>query len=153
MASVASIAYTPADIEARPAGRYARVAVESAALVVGHGIAGDAKGRRGRRQLNVLLAEAVARLRAEGFKAAPGELGEQLVLTGLDPAALAPGARLRIGAEAVIEVTLPRTPCGRFERVQGKAKESADGRIGVMARVVAGGPIRVGDPVAVEPAG
>jgi hypothetical protein len=56
---VISISYTPADIERRPSDRYARVAVERARLVAERGIEGDAKGRGGARQLNVLLAEEV----------------------------------------------------------------------------------------------
>ena len=149
MAHLVSIAYTPADVARKPRDRYARVVVRAATLVVGHGIAGDVKGTRGRRQLNVMLAETVEQLRAEGFRAGPGELGEQLVIAGLPAAALVPGVRLRLGA-AVIEITLPREPCGRFARVQGRPKNTAAGRVGVLARVVIGGDIRVGDEVAVE---
>jgi MOSC domain-containing protein YiiM len=148
VAEVVSICFTPAGIERKPAGRYARVAVAEVALVEGHGIDGDAKGG-GRRQLNVMLAEVVTQLRAEGYRAGPGELGEQIVLAGVDPAALAPGARLRLGA-AVIEVVKPRTGCGRFEAIQGRSKESVAGRLGVMARVITGGVVRVGDAVLTE---
>jgi len=41
-----------------------------------------------------------------------------------------------------------RHGCERFEAIQGRPREQAAGRLGVMARVVVGGPIRVGDPVA-----
>jgi MOSC domain-containing protein YiiM len=152
-ARVVSIAYTPEDGDRRPPDHYARVPVESAELVAGHGIAVDAKGGSEKRQLNVMLAEAVAELRGEGFRTAPGELGEQLVLAGLDPAAVATGTRLRLGATAIIEVTLPRTGCNRFAHIQGKPKGSAAGRIGVMARVLTDGEVRIGDAVAVVAAG
>ena len=145
MGRVVSIAFTPEAGNRHPPDHYARAPVESVVLVAGHGIEGDAKGGRGRRQLNVMLAETVAELRAEGFRTAPGELGEQFVLAGLDPAEVVPGVRVRIGGSAVIEVTLPRTPCGRFATVQGKPKESGENRIGVMARVLTGGEVRVGD--------
>lgn len=147
MPHVVSVCYTPAGGAKRPADRYARVAVGEAVLVEGHGIDGDAKGGRGKRQLNVMTAETVGQLRAEGFRAGPGELGEQIVVAGLDEATLVPGARLFLGESAVIEVTMPRTGCDRFAHIQGKPKEATTGRLGVMARVVAGGVVRVGDAV------
>ncbi len=152
VAQIVSITGTPADVERRPADRYARVAVERATLQQGRGIEGDVKSRGGDRQLNVMRAETVAELREEGFRVAPGELGEQLVIAGLDADVLAVGGRLRLGASAVLEVTAPRTPCSRFAHIQGKSIEAARGRIGVMARVVQGGDIAVGGAVAVEEA-
>jgi MOSC domain-containing protein YiiM len=149
-ARVVSIVYRPPDA-GRPQDHYAREPVERARLVEFQGIEGDRKGGTGDRQLNVMLAESVAELQAEGFKAGPGELGEQIVISGIPAGALVPGARLRLG-EAVIEVGIPRTGCARFEAIQGKLKATAKGRLGVMARVVTGGEVAVGDPVEVLPA-
>ncbi|HKB01892.1 MAG TPA: MOSC domain-containing protein [Gemmataceae bacterium] len=147
MPHIVSITYTPAGVERKPADYYARVPVDRAALVEGQGIEGDLKGGRGRRQLNVMFAEALAGLAAEGRQVGPGQMGEQLVIAGLDPAAFAEGSRLRLGPTAVIEVTLPRTGCERFEHIQGVPKELVAGRLGVMARVVAGGEVALGDEV------
>ena len=144
---ITSIVYTPKDVERKPADHYARVPVERATLVEGRGIAGDLKGTGRARQLNVMRAEDLAELAAEGRQVGPGQMGEQLVIAGLDPAALAEGTRLRLGPTAVIEVGIPRTGCGRFEHIQKAVKESVAGRLGVMARVVAGGEIAVGDAV------
>jgi MOSC domain-containing protein YiiM len=147
---IVSITYKPPDVEQKPENRFARVAVEQATLVAGHGIAGDLKGRHDSRQLNVMLAETVAELRDEGFKTAPGELGEQIVISGLAIGAAVPGARIRLGGSALIELVYPRVPCGRFARLQGHSKDAARGRIGFMARVIAGGQIAVGSPVTLE---
>src|SRR5262249_37883715 len=94
--------------------------------------------------------EAVEQLRAEGFRTAPGELGEQVVVAGLDAAAVGTGVRLRLGAAAGVEGTAPRTPCDRFAHVQGRTVKAAWGRVGVMARVVRGGEVAVGDAVEVD---
>jgi len=145
--AIVSIVYTPASVERKPKDWYARVPLDHALLVEGHGIEGDLKGSRGQRQLNIMRAEAVAELDALGLQTKPGELGEQLIIAGLDPASLVPGARLRLGESAVIEITRPRTGCDRFEHIQGTSKESMDGRLGVMAKVVIGGEIRVSDAV------
>jgi MOSC domain-containing protein YiiM len=152
MAHIVSIAYTPEGVEQHPADHYARVALEHASLVEGRGILGDTKGKGGKRQLNIMRAETVAQLKAEGYRAAPGELGEQLVLAGLESGTLTLGARLHLGSTAIIEVTKARTPCGRFAHIQGRPQEAAEGRIGVMARVLTGGDIAVGDAVRVEAA-
>src|SRR4051794_7712783 len=103
-ATIVSIVYRPTHIEQRPADHYGRVPVERVRLVVGHGIQGDTKGSRGKRQLNVMQAEMVEQLQAEGFHAGPGGLGEQIVVAGLDADALAPGSRLQLGDSAIIEV-------------------------------------------------
>jgi MOSC domain-containing protein YiiM len=80
-------------------------------------------------------------------------MGEQIVVAGIDTAAVAVGTRVRLGA-AVVEVTLPRTGCSRFERIQGgRSKRSVTGRLGVMARVVEAGEVAVGDAVELLPAG
>ncbi len=148
MPQVVSIVYTPYPPGPRPQDRYERVLVERALLVENRGIEGDAKGQPGERQVNVMCAEVLADLAAEGFKTRPGELGEQVVIAGISAADLVPGTRLQLGG-AVVEVTLPRTGCARFEHIQGKTKQSVKGRLGVLVRVVTGGEIAVGDTVRV----
>jgi MOSC domain-containing protein YiiM len=148
MARIVSIVHTPEGIDPRPADRYARVPLEVAALEAGRGIVTDRKGARPERQLNVMAAETLAQLGAEGYRTAPGEMGEQLVVAGLDVNRLAAGARLQLGGAAVIEVLKPRTRCERLRQIQGCTPAHVAGRLGVMARVLVGGTIRVGDAVA-----
>jgi MOSC domain-containing protein YiiM len=95
-----------------------------------------------------MRAETLAELAAEGFKTGPGEMGEQIVIAGLDPAALIEGTRLRIG-EAMIEIGIARTGCARFESIQGRSRSEVKGRLGWMAAVVASGEVAVGDEVRV----
>jgi MOSC domain-containing protein YiiM len=149
MPTVTSIVYTPKHDYEEPADYYLRVPVSTAELVAGHGIRGDRKGSSPKRGLNVMSAEILAELAREGFKTGPGEMGEQLVIAGLDFATLSDGARLQIGEAATIEFTGNRTGCERFEHVQGQPRESATGRVGFMASVISGGRIKVGDSVSV----
>jgi MOSC domain-containing protein YiiM len=148
MGRIESIVYKPEDAEKLPEG-YTRIPLQEAHLVVGGGIEGDLKGRSHTRQLNIMSADTVRQLAEEGFGASPGQLGEQLTVADLDIDRLPIGAHLQIGESARVEVVEPRTGCGKFERYQGRTKEEATGRLGVMARVIAAGPIRVGDPVCV----
>ncbi len=147
-ARIISICYRPHLVELRPLDRFARISVARGRLVENHGIEGDTKGTSKARQLNVMSAEMVERLRHEGFRTAPGELGEQLVIAGLEQVIWSPGVQIRLGSSAVIEIGNPRTPCSRFAHVQGKSIKEAWGRIGVMARVICGGEVAVGDDAA-----
>ena len=130
-----------------------RLPLESADLVAGHGIRGDRKaGHHPDRQLNLLSTGWLAMAAAKGYRAAPGQFGEQLILDGIDLVTLPPGTRLQLGDAAVLEIVKGRTGCTRLEAAQGRTIAGL-GPIGVLARVITGGPIRVGDPVAVlEPA-
>jgi MOSC domain-containing protein YiiM len=112
------------------------------------------------RQVHLIHAELHQELRAQGFEVAPGQLGENVTTEGLDLLALPRGTILRFGTDgAAVEITGLRSPCeqintfrsGLLKRVIGR---DADGRLvrkaGIMSVVLSGGPVRPGDPVAVE---
>jgi MOSC domain-containing protein YiiM len=147
MIEIASMVYKPEDIVSDPEDHYARVPLTSATLIVGQGIEGDRKGGHPQRQLNLMSFETLQALGEEGFQTEPGQMGEQIVIRGLDVGRLAEGDGLQIGAQARVEIVSHRTGCERFEHLQGKSPRLAAGRMGVMAKVVADGVIRVGDPV------
>lgn len=150
MAEIVSIVYQPADFEyTGDKSDFMRQPLESAELVAGHGIRGDRKaGHNPDRQLNLLPADWLAMAAGLGFRAAPGQFGEQLITDGIDLFALPPGARLQLGEQAVVEVVKGRSGCSRLEAAQGKSIAGL-GPIGILARVIAGGQIRVGDPIVV----
>lgn len=147
MIRVSSIVYKPESMDPDPETRYLRTPVETANLVVGHGIEGDRKGGNPKRNLNIMSFETLEALREEGFSTLPGHMGEQIVVQGLDIGKLAKGDQLQIGGTALVEVISHRTGCRRFERIQGKTPELAAGRMGIMAKVITEGRIHVGDPV------
>ena len=154
MPQITSIVYQPRDQQyAEGAVDFMRLPLESAELMAGHGIRGDRKaGHHPDRQLNLLSTGWLAMAAAKGYRAAPGQFGEQLILDGIDLVTLPPGTRLQLGDAAVLEIVKGRTGCTRLEAAQGRTIAGL-GPIGVLARVIAGGSIRVGDPVAVlEPA-
>jgi len=145
--SVSSIVYKPESTASDPGDHYLRIPLDSANLVTGYGIEGDRKGGNPKRNLNIMSYETLEILHEEGFSTSPGQMGEQIVIRGFDVGKLAVGDRLQIGDAAIVEVINHRTGCQRFEHIQGKTPQQAAGRMGVMAKVVIGGLIRVGDPV------
>jgi MOSC domain-containing protein YiiM len=144
---IVSIVHKPEGIDPRPPDHYARVALQTATLEAGRGIVTDCKGSRPERQLNIMSLETLEELRARGYQTAPGEMGEQIVVSGIAVDPLAAGTLLHLGKEAVIEVLKPRTGCERLRQVQGCTPAQVAGQLGVMARVVVGGTIQVGDAV------
>ena len=90
---------------------------------------------------------------------APGELGENVTTRGVDLLGLPRGAVLRLGPDAVVEVTGLRNPCVQIDGLgSGLMRELVtrddDGRVvrraGVMAVVLVGGRVAPGDEVGVE---
>lgn len=84
----------------------------------------------------------------------PGWFGENLRLSGIDVNAARAGERWRIGETAIVEVTMPRSPCQTFARWVGGEDErgwvkrfGAAGRLGAYLSVIASGEIEAGDTV------
>lgn len=142
-------------------------------LIAGLGVEGDAhmgekaKHRHhvrkdpdaaNRRQVHLIQEELLDELRAGGFAVRPGAIGENVTTRGIDLLALPRGVQLRLGAEAVIEITGLRNPCRQIEAFEpgllsGVLGRDAQGHLirkaGVMAVVRAGGVVRAGDAIAV----
>jgi len=98
-------------------------------------------------------------LRAAGFDIVAGQMGENVTTRGIALLALPAGARLQLGASAVVEVTGLRTPCGQLDGIQAGLKAATLSRdehgglvrlAGIMSVVLTGGDVRPGDPILVE---
>ncbi len=115
------------------------------------------------RQVHLIHEELFKEVDAQGFKLAPGEMGENITTRGIDLLSLPEGARLHLGDSAVVEITGLRNPCVHIDRFQQglKAAMLATGengeiirKSGVMSIVIAGGDVGPGDTIRVEmPAG
>ena len=57
------------------------------------------------RQVHLIHAELHDELRAAGFEVGAGDMGENVTTRGVDLLALPVGTRLRLGADAVVEIT------------------------------------------------
>jgi MOSC domain-containing protein YiiM len=111
------------------------------------------------RQVHLIHAELHDELRAAGFTVGPGQMGENVTTRGVDLLGLPTGSRLRLGAEAVVEITGLRNPCAQLDGFQpglmaATLDRDAEGNLirkaGIMGVVIAGGTVRSGDPIAVE---
>jgi MOSC domain-containing protein YiiM len=111
------------------------------------------------RQVHLIHTELHNELRSKGFTIEPGAMGENITTQGIDLLALPAGTRLRLGREAIVEVTGLRTPCGQLNGVSEGLQAAVLGRdaegnvvrkAGVMSIVVAGGDVFPDDPIEVE---
>ncbi len=147
---------------------------DSIVLIAGLGVDGDAhlgttvkhRSRVARdpsqpnlRQVHLIHGELHDELATAGFEVRPGDLGENVTTRGVDLLALPRGTRLRLGADAVVEITGLRNPCLQIDRFQrGLLAEcvgrDAEGNVvrktGVMSVVLAGGIVRAGDTIEIE---
>ncbi len=152
---------------------FSKEPAERIELVAGHGVRGDAhfgttvkhRSRVARdpfqpnlRQVHLLHQELLDQLAAAGLAVRPGQMGENVTTQGLDILALPKGTRLRLGSEAVVELTGLRNPCAQIERFRpgllaAVSPRGADGSVlrlaGVMAVVCEGGWLQSGDEVQV----
>ncbi|HWP35659.1 MAG TPA: MOSC domain-containing protein, partial [Thermodesulfobacteriota bacterium] len=138
----------------RSGGGLPKIPVAGPVAIGPGGVDGDAQRHRqvhgGPDQAVLVYAQAdYDRWRAEGFVfPRPGAMGENLLIAGLEPAELAVGDHLVIGAVR-LELTAPRAPCANLAihhpDLPRLVRET--GRGGVYCRVLAAGRVAAGDPV------
>jgi len=151
--------------------RFSKANQDSIRLLAGLGVEGDAHlgvtvQHRSRvaqdptqpnlRQVHLIHSELFDELRPVGYRIGPGDLGENVTTRGVDLLALPTGTRLRLGPDAIVELTGLRNPClqidhfrdGLLKQVVGR---DATGRLirkaGVMAVVLESGEIHPGVPI------
>ncbi len=142
-------------------GGVAKTAIESATIGP-RGVIGDRQRTRlhhGRTWQAICLysSEVIERLQADGHPIAPGSVGENLTIAGLDWDSLRPNTLLRIGDDVLLETTVPAVPCkhnaqwfsdGDFNRIHHDHQPST---ARWYASVLQGGTIETGAPATIEP--
>jgi len=143
-------------------------------LLAGRGVEGDAHcgetvqhlylkrrdpSQPNRTQVHLLPVELFADVSPAGYRIAPGDLGENITTEGIDLRMLPLGTLLRIGDEAVVELTGLRTPCTQIDRFQpGLMKlviernemDKVFAKAGVMGIVMQAGDVAPGAAIRVE---
>ncbi|MDR3372773.1 MAG: MOSC domain-containing protein [Ancalomicrobiaceae bacterium] len=173
MAEASAVPPQVVAVAAHPAHAFSKPPKSEIHLLAGLGVEGDAHcgvtvKHRSRvaqdptqpnlRQVHLIHAELFDELAAQGFRVAPGVMGENVTTRGIDLLGLPRGARLTFGDGAVVEITGLRNPCQQLNDYQAGLTRAvldrdADGNLvrkaGIMGVVIAGGIIRAGDAIAV----
>ena len=126
--------------------------VESVELRVNHGIVGDAHAGEWHRQVSLLAAESIEKMRKMGLDVDSGDFAENITTEGIDLPALPVGTRLAVG-ETLLEVTQIGKECHTRCAIYHQAGDCVMPKEGIFARVITGGVVRPGDPISVVSGG
>jgi MOSC domain-containing protein YiiM len=109
--------------------------------VANHGLEGCAHANPPRREM--LLA---SKQHLDALDVQPGAIRENVTVEGVDVHGWPVGQRVRVGG-AVLEVTMVCDPCSRMEELRPGLRAEIDGKRGMLAHVVEGGEIALGDSI------
>ncbi len=123
--------------------------VASARLKTDFGIEGDAHGGDWHRQISLLAAESIAKMKAKGADVGPGDFAENITTDRIDLLSLDMGGRLRLGATAEIEITQFGKECHTRCEIFKQVGDCVMPREGIFAKVIKPGPIKPGDSIEV----
>jgi MOSC domain-containing protein YiiM len=111
------------------------------------------------RQVHLIHSELHDELAEKGFSISPCKMGENITTRGIDLLGLPTGARLKIGEQAIVEITGLRNPCAQLDGIQkglmaATLEKGLDGelirKVGVMCIVISGGDVKSGDKIEVQ---
>jgi MOSC domain-containing protein YiiM len=124
--------------------------VPSAELKENFGILGDAHAGTENRQVSLLAAESIEKMKAKGLDVEPGDFAENITTEGIDLSILKIGDKIKINADIILEISQIGKRCHRRCNIYYQAGDCVMPREGVFARVLKGGIVKAGDKVAVD---
>ena len=132
-----------------PAKGTQKKAVPSVHLIEDWGIENDAHAGKWHRQVSLLSHDKIEAFRARGAEVADGAFGENIIVEGIDFAALPIGTRFYCN-DVVLELTQIGKECHSGCEIFKKMGECIMPKQGVFTRVLHGGDIKAGDEFRVE---
>jgi molybdopterin adenylyltransferase len=109
--------------------------------IVGQGLEGCAHAHPPKREVLFVSKEHLDTVGVD-----PGAIRENLTVEGDDVEQWPIGQRVRAGA-AVFEITMVCDPCHRMDELRQGLRAELQGKRGMLARVVEGGEVAVGDEI------
>ena len=121
--------------------------VDAATAISAQGLEGDRScSVDNTRQVLVMDRETLDHLELK-----PGQIKENITTTGLDLSQTKAGEVFFIGDAVTMEVVGECEPCGKMDAIRPGLRELLGGRRGMLAMVINGGPIKIGDSIRIEP--
>ena len=120
--------------------------VQEATAISGLGLEGDRSAYEGNTRQVLFIDKSV--LDELGLE--PGQVKENITITGLDLSQTKAGQVFSIGEEVTMELVGDCEPCGKMEALALGLQDKIDGKRGMLAKVINGGAIKIGDTVRVE---
>ncbi len=127
-----------------------KAAIAEGMLNDNFGLVGDAHADCAtHRQVSLLATESIGKMRKLGLNLGPGDFAENLTTEGIDLVSLPVGTRLRIGKEAILEVSQIGKECHTGCAIRKQVGKCIMPVEGVFGRVIRGGVVRAGDEIRV----
>lgn len=121
--------------------------VQEATALSGLGLEGDRSARKGNmRQVLIMDNETLGK-----FGLVPGQIKENITVSGLDLSETVAGNVVFIGDEVTMEIVGECEPCHKMDAIRQGLQAELNHRRGMLCTVINGGPIKVGDNIRVEP--
>jgi len=121
--------------------------VDAATVISAQGLEGDRScSADNTRQVLVMDRETL-----DHFELKPGQIKENITTSGLDLSQAKAGEVFFIGDSVTMEVVGECQPCGKMDAIRPGLREQLGGRRGMLAMVINGGPIKIGDSIRIEP--
>ena len=120
--------------------------VQEANAISGLGLEGDRSAYEGNTRQVLLVDKAIL----DEADLNPGQVKENITVTGLDLSGVKAGQVLSIGASVTMEVVGDCEACGKMDAIRMGLKDSLDGKRGTLAKVLNGGAIKIGDSVNID---
>ncbi|MEG6616854.1 MOSC domain-containing protein [Peptococcaceae bacterium 1198_IL3148] len=121
--------------------------VGSGNLVIDFGLEGDAHGGKWHRQVSLLAIESIEKMQKMGLDVGPGDFAENLTTEGIDLVSLPIGTKVKIGDQAIGEVTQIGKECHHGCAIRQQAGDCVMPREGIFIKVLQEGKVKVGDKI------
>ncbi len=121
--------------------------VDTARLLEDHGLENDAHAGKWHRQVSLLDMESIKKIRDKGLDVGPGDFAENITTEGIRLWELPIGKRLKLGGNAVAEVTQIGKECHSRCAIYHQVGDCVMPREGIFVRILSGGIIEPGNTI------
>jgi MOSC domain-containing protein YiiM len=116
-------------------------------LIEHYGLENDAHAGDWHRQVSLLAIESITKIREKGLDVNPGDFAENITTEGIRLWELPVGTRLKLGEDAVVEVTQIGKECHDRCAIFKQVGDCVMPREGIFVKVLKGGPVRPKDRI------
>jgi MOSC domain-containing protein YiiM len=118
-------------------------------LIENYGLENDAHAGDWHRQVSLLAVESISKIREKGLDVNPGDFAENITTKGIKLWELPVGTRLKLGEDALVEVTQIGKECHDRCAIYKQVGDCVMPREGIFVKVLKGGTIGPSDGIQV----
>ena len=119
--------------------------VQEATAISGLGLEGDRSAYEGNTRQVLFVDKEIL----DGAGLVPGQVKENITVTGMNVSQIQPGQVFTIGDDVTLEAVGDCEACGKMDAIRMGLMDEIQGKRGMLAKVINGGSIKVGDSLTV----